>query len=138
MFSEHECYVSIMQFFLVPTLLTCGPAVLSAFASVRALREYRSSRIRRSVLWAVGSGVLITAYAAYTFVHYTLKPPPNSPPPWQDPETLDLAMLFFLAPVGLIFTVVAGARGASKWVVAPLIVALLVLFFVGLIAGVSV
>ena len=127
-----------MQFFLVPTLLTCGPAALSAFAYLRALREYRSARIRRSVLWAVGGVVLITAYAAYTFVHYTLKPPPNSPPPWEDPETLDLAMLFFLAPVGLVFAVIAGVRGASKWVVAPLVVALLVLFVVGLLEGNSV
>jgi hypothetical protein len=127
-----------MPFFLVPTLLTCGPAALSALAFVRALKEHRSARIQRSALWAVGGVVLITAYAAYTFVHYTLKPPPDSPPPWQDPETLDLAMLFFLAPVGLIFAVIAGVRGASKRVVAPLIVALLVLFLVGLLEGASV
>jgi hypothetical protein len=82
--------------------------------------------------------VLIAVYAAYTFVHYTLKPPLGSPPPWQDPETLDLAMLFFLAPVGLIFTVIAGKRGASKWVVGPLVVALLILFVVGLLEGASV
>jgi hypothetical protein len=86
----------------------------------------------------VGGVELITVYAAYTFVHYTLKPAPNSPPPWQDPETLDLAMLFFLAPVGFIFAVIAGQRGASKWVVAPLIAALLILFAVGLLEGISV
>ena len=66
-----------------------------------------------------------------------MKPSPYLPP-WKDPETLDLALLFLLAPLGIVSTVVAGLRGASKWVVVPLVVALVVLFLVGLLEGVSV
>jgi hypothetical protein len=80
---------------------------------------------------------LITAYAAYIFLRYTVKPSPYLPP-WKDPETLDLALLFFLAPIGLVATVIAGLRGASRWVVVPLVAALLVLFLVGLLEAASV
>lgn len=80
---------------------------------------------------------MITVYAAYIFVYYTMKPSPDLPP-WKDPETLDLALLFLLAPIGLVSTVIAGVRGVSKWTVVPLVAALLVLFFVGLLEGASV
>jgi hypothetical protein len=122
---------------LIPLLLTCGPATLSSLAVVRTVKEYRGGQLRMLPLTAVGGAWLITAYAAYTFLRYTVSPSPDLPP-WKDPETLDLALLFLLAPVGLAFTVIAGRRGASKWVVIPLVVALMVLFLVGLLEGASV
>jgi hypothetical protein len=121
-----------MRLNLVPLLLSCGPAILSTFALLRTLKEYRSGQLRAFPLWAVGGAWLITAYAAYIFLRYTLKPSPYLPP-WKDPETLDLALLFFLAPIGLVATVIAGLRGASKWAVVPLATALLVLFLLGLL-----
>ena len=47
-------------------------------------------------------------------------------------------MLFLLAPIGLVATVVAGTRGASKWTILSLVAAMLVLLFVGIIEGNSV
>jgi hypothetical protein len=126
-----------MQLPLVPLLLSCGPAVLSTFAFLRTLKEYGTGQIRAFPLWAVGGAWLVTAYAAYVFLRYSLKPSPFLPP-WKDPETLDLAMLFFLAPIGLVATALAGRRGASRWVVGPLVAALLILFYVGLLEGASV
>jgi len=121
-----------MQLLLVPLLLSCGPAVLSTFALLRTVKEYRSGQLRAFPFWVVGGAWLITAYAAYIFLRYTVKPSPFLPP-WKDPETLDLALLFLLAPIGLVATLIAGLRGASRWVVVPLVAALLVLFLVGLL-----
>jgi hypothetical protein len=126
-----------MQVPAMPLILTCGPAVLSTFALVRTLREYKSGQVRTFPLWAVGGAWLVTAYAAYIFLRYTVKPHPFLPP-WKDSETLGLAMLFFLAPIGLVSAVVAGIRGASRWVVVSLVIGLLVLFLVGLLEGASV
>jgi hypothetical protein len=126
-----------MRLLVVPLLLTCGPAVLSTFALVRTLKEYKRGQLRSLPLWAVGGAWLITTYAAYIFLYYTVKPSPDLPP-WKDPETLDLGLLFLLAPIGLALTVIAGVRGASRWAVVPLVAALLVLFLVGLLEGVSV
>jgi hypothetical protein len=38
-------------------------------------------------------------------------------PPWQDPEILQLGSLFLLALIGMILGVVAGVRGAPKWLI---------------------
>jgi hypothetical protein len=121
----------------VPLLLTCGPAVLSTFALLKSLRDYKRGEIRTIPLGMIFGAWLITAYAAYIFVLYTVRPSPNLPP-WKDPETLDLGLLFLLAPLGFVFTILARLRGASKWVVVPLAVGLLVLFVVGLLEGASV
>jgi|GEM_PF-3007232 len=126
-----------MRLLFVPLLLTCGPALLSTFAMLRAAKDYRAGQLRSLPLWAVGSAWLVTGYAAYIFLYYTLKPSPGLPP-WKDPETLHLGLLFLLAPVGLIATAIAGVRGASRWTVLPLLAALLVLFFVGVLEGASV
>ena len=122
---------------LVPLLLTCGPLVLASLSCASLFRMRLTGPLRPSALWAVGSVMLFAAYAAYTFLHYSLKPPLNLPP-WRDPETLDLALLFFLAPVGFVLTVIAGVRGASKWVVVPLIAASMILFLIGLLEAISV
>jgi hypothetical protein len=126
-----------MQLLVVPLLLTTGPAVLSTFALMRALKDHGRGQLRSLPLWAVVAAWLISAYAASIFLYYTVKPSPNLPP-WKDPETLDLGLLFLLAPVGVVSTVVAGVRGASRWVVMPLVAAMLILFLVGLLEGASV
>lgn len=127
-----------MRELLVPTLLTCGPWLLSTAALVETFARQRNDQAKRSAVWMVGIAWLVSAYAAYVFVRYTFHPPPGSPPPWKDPETLDLAMLFLLAPIGLAFTIAAGLKGASRWTVMALVVALIVLFVVGLMEGISV
>jgi hypothetical protein len=47
-------------------------------------------------------------------------------------------MLFFLAPIGLGLTIAAGIGGASRWAVIALVIALFVLFAVGMMEGISV
>jgi|ERR1700733_225453 len=126
-----------MRLLLVPLFLVCGPAALSTFALVRALKEYRGGQLRAFPLWLVGGAWLISAYAALIFLRYTVKPSPYLPP-WKDPETLYLALLFLLAPIGLIAGVIAGLRGASRWVVIPLVAALVVLSLVGFLEAASV
>ena len=126
-----------MRLLAVPLLLTCGPFLFATFALARTITSYRGGRLRPLPLWSVGVAWLVTVYGAYVFLYYTLKPSPELPP-WKDPETLDLGLLFLLAPVGLVATVVAGLRGASRWAVISLVAALLVLFFVGLLEGASV
>jgi hypothetical protein len=127
-----------MRELLVPLLLTCGPALLSTAALVETFLLYRKGQLRLYPMLMVGGASLVSAYAAYVFLRYTLVPPPGSPPPWKDPETLDLAMLFFLAPIGLGLTIAAGMRGASRWAVIALVIALFVLFAVGMMEGISV
>jgi hypothetical protein len=122
---------------IVPLFLTCGPAVFATFAVVDALKGYKSGKLRAFPVGCVGGAWLITFYAAYIFLRYTLKPSPDLPP-WKDPETLDLGLLFLLAPIGLVLTMIAGLRGASRWAVVPLVAALLVLFLVGILEGASV
>ena len=126
-----------MRLLVVPLFLTMGPAVLSTFALARTLRDHRKGQLRSLPLLAVWGAWLIAAYAAYTFFHYTLKPSPNLPP-WKDPETLDLGLLFLLAPIGVVLTVVVGVRGASRWVVIPLGAAMLILSLVGVLEVASV
>jgi len=64
--------------------------------------------------------------------------PPSHLPPWKDPETLDLALFGLFAPLGLVTAFVAAVRGASKWVVLPLLVALSILTLVGFMEAMSV
>jgi hypothetical protein len=110
---------------------------LAALVLVRAVWEYQSGAAKGTATLAVFGAFLIAAYSAYIFIYYTLKPSPELPP-WKDPMTLDLAMLLLLAPVGLIFSFWAAMTGASKWVVIPLLSALLVLGVVGCLEAVSV
>ena len=81
--------------------------------------------------------MVFSGLAAFIYIHYTLNPPPNLPP-WKDPETLDLGLLFLLGPAGFILALNAGQRGASRWVVVPLLAASSVLFLLGLLEGASV
>jgi len=76
--------------------------------------------------------------AAATFLYYELRPPSHFLPPWQDPEVLQLGLLFLLAPIGIILGVVAGIHGAPKWLIAVVEIASVSLLVVGFMAGVSV
>lgn len=76
-------------------------------------------------------------YAAVTFLYYTFKPSPSLPP-WKDPETLDLAMLFLTAPIGIIVSIVAAVRAGPRWLIAILITASAILTLVGMMEGNSV
>ncbi len=127
-----------MSDLFVPALLTCGPALLATAALWETASRRRQHVTRAASVWTVGAVWLITIYAAYIFLRYTLFPPPGSPPPWKDPETLDLAMLFFLAPIGMGVTIAAGKFGASRRSVLALIASLLVLLAVGCMEGMSV
>ena len=71
--------------------------------------------------------------AAGLFLRYELKPSPELPP-WQDPEILTLALLFLLAPVGMIAGLIAAVNGAPKWLICILEIASLPLFVVGVLA----
>jgi hypothetical protein len=126
-----------MRLLIVPLLLTCGPAVLSTFALVRTLRDYRRGQLRAVPLCAVGIAWSVTAYAGCIFLYYTVRASPDLPP-WKDPETLDLGLLFLLAPFGIVSAVIAGVRGASRWSVISLVAALLLLFVEGLLEAGSV
>jgi len=107
------------------------------YGFLRVSKEFKSGKVATSVLWTVGCVFLITAYAAYAFLRYTGRPHPYLPP-WKDSATLGLAPLFFVAPVGMALSVFAGIGGASRRVVVPLLLAMLSLFLVGVLEGMSV
>jgi hypothetical protein len=65
-------------------------------------------------LVALGMASANAALAASTFLYYELRPPSHFLPPWQDPEILQLGLLFLLAPIGMILGVIAGVRGAPN------------------------
>lgn len=125
-----------MQVPVTGLAITCGPLVL-ALASCASLFRLRGNKPQPSALWATGTVTIYSAYAAYAFLRYSVGPPLDLPP-WKDPETLDLALCFLLGPIGFVLSIFAGVRGASKWVVIPLVMASVVLFLVGLVAGASV
>lgn len=125
-----------MEFHVVPLVLTCGPAVLSTFAFTKAIKQYKTGQLSAKPIWLVGFAWLLTLYSAYLYLRYTIAP--THRPPWEDSETLRLASLFFLAPVGLITTLVAAMTGAAKGIVVPMVAAMVILLVVGIMAGISV
>jgi hypothetical protein len=87
---------------------------------------------------ALGVASSNAALAAGTFLYYELRPPSHFVPPWQDPETLQLAMLGLLAPVAMILGVVAVVVGAPKWLIGIVEIASVPLLVVGIMAGYAV
>jgi hypothetical protein len=59
-------------------------------------------------------------------------------PPWQDPEILHFGLLFLLAPIGMILGIIAGIRGAPKWLTCIVEIASLPLLVVGFMASVAI
>lgn len=88
------------------------------------------------VSWLVGAAWLVSAYSAWVFIYYTRRP--TGLPPWRDSQTLDLAMLGILGPAGVAASVMAKARGLSKWVTLLLVSAMLILTLVGCLESISV
>jgi hypothetical protein len=86
-------------------------------------------------LVALGIVSANAALAAGTFLYYQFRPSRTWLPPWQDPQILTLAMLFLLAPIGMIFGIVAVARGAPKWLICIVEIASVPLLVVGFMAS---
>jgi len=89
-------------------------------------------------LVALGTLTVNAAFAAGTFVYGEFRPPSHHLPPWEDPEILLLALLFLLAPIGMILGPVAGARGAPKWLICVVEVASLPLLAIAFMASAAV
>jgi hypothetical protein len=121
---------------IVPLLLTCGPLVLALFAGWKFWKEKQSRPLNGFTIWAVGIVIANASYAAFTFLRYFLWP--SNLPPWEDPGTLHLALLFLTAPLGIIICVVAALRGATLRLIGILLIASLILSCVGLMEGISV
>ena len=117
-------------------LFTCGPLVITtaAWAKLYWTRQWP----HRIALTALGIVSGNAALAAVTVLYYELGPTRAWLPPWQDPEVLNLAFLSLLAPVGMIAGIIAGVKGAPKWLVGTLEIASLPLAVVGFFAVVSV
>ena len=101
---------------LIPFLLTCAPFLLTLAAWAKLYRARQQQWPRVVALVALGSVTANAAFAAGTFLYYSFRPSPPLPP-WQDSQTLQLALLFLLAPIGMIVGLVAAARGAPKWLI---------------------
>ena len=115
-------------------ILTCGPLLLTLVAWMRLYWTPRDQRHALALL-ALGIASANSALACGTFLYYELRRPSHFLPPWQDPEILQLGFLFLLAPMGMILGVVAGVRGAPKWLIGIVELASLPLFVVGIMAG---
>lgn len=121
----------------VPLILTCGPLALTVAAWAILVWTNRPRWPRPVQLVALSIVSANAVYATVTFLYYTFKPSPDLPP-WKDPETLDLALLFLTAPIGIIASIVAAVRAGPKWLTAVLITASAILALVGMMEGVSV
>ena len=126
-----------MSELILSLLLTCGPAIVSGIVLARALKTRLTSEIQPVALGALTGVLMVALCAAIAFLRGAFRSEPT-PPPWQDPEPLSLAMQVILAPVGAALTIVAGMRGASKWMIISLLLSMAVLFVVGVLASASV
>ena len=119
-------------------VLTCGPLVLTGAAWMKLY--FARQRQMQPVLALVALGIVSAnaAMAAGTFLYYELRPLSHFVPPWQDPEILQLGLLFVLAPIGMVFGLIAGARGAPRWIFWIVEIASLPLLVIGFMAGVAV
>jgi hypothetical protein len=98
---------------LLPYLLTCGLFVLTLAAWIKMIRVRPAPS---PLTWAALA--LVSANAALgagTYLWYGFRP--THLPPWKDPGTLTLAILFFTAPIGMIVGLIAAARRAPPWLV---------------------
>jgi hypothetical protein len=118
-------------------ILTCGPAVITLAAWMRLYWAPRNQRHSLALL-ALGFASANAALACGTVLYYEFRPSSHFLPPWQDREILNLGLLFLLAPIAMILGVVAGVRGAPKWLIGIVEIASLPLFVVGVMAGISV
>lgn len=118
-------------------MLTCGPLVLTLIAWAKVYWKRQRQPLHALALVALGMASANATLAATTFLYYESRPP-SQLPPWQDPEILQLGLLFLLAPIGMILGVVAGVCGAPKWLIVVVEIASVPLLVVGFMAGVTV
>jgi hypothetical protein len=118
---------------LIPFLLTCSPLA----AWTKLYRDRLQQWPRAVALVALGIVTANATLAAGTFLYYSLRPSPTVAP-WEDPQILQLGLLFLLAPIGMIVGLVAAARGTPKWLIWIVEGASVPLLLVGLLAGASV
>jgi hypothetical protein len=101
---------------LIPFLFTCTPLLLTLAAWTKLYRARQQQWPRVVALVALSIVTANAAFAAGTFLYYSFRPSPTLPP-WQDSQILQLALLFLLAPIGMIVGFVAAARGTPKWLI---------------------
>jgi hypothetical protein len=116
---------------LLPYLFICGPLVLAlaAWAKLYWGRQWPAP----IALVALGILTANAALAAGTFLYYDFNPSPL--PPWKNPAILLLAMLFLLAPIGMIVGFAAAVRGGPGWLVWIVEIASLPLLVIGFMAS---
>lgn len=121
---------------MIKFLITYLPLVAVLWAWLRVYRRRHTQPVNPPSFIAL---VIVTAnavLAAGTFVYYRFRAI-RSLPPWQDPEILMLALLFFLAPIGMLFGFLAFRRG-EKWLVWLVEITSIWLFLIGCLAGLAV
>jgi hypothetical protein len=125
----------VRQLTLYP--LACGPALLMLATWFTVLIRIRRENPTLLGVIALAVATANAALAAGIVLHYEAGPEPYLPP-WKNPEILNLAMLFFLAPVGIGLAMWARSRGAPKWLAWTVGLGSLPLLLIGGLAGVSV
>jgi len=118
-------------------MLACGPFLLTQCAWAKLYWVRQRQWPDAVALVALGMVSANAALAAGTFLYYQYRPS-SWLPPWQDPQILTLGLLFLLAPVGMILGVIAGVRGAPKWLICIVEIASVPLLVLGLMAGAAV
>jgi len=122
---------------LIGYLLTCGPFVLTFAAWIRVYRARQQAWPRPIALAALGITTANAALGASEYLRLQFRTAVWLPP-WEDPQILSLGMLFLLAPIGMIVGLIAGARGAPKWLICIVEIASVPLLVVGLMASATV
>lgn len=118
-------------------LLTFGPLLITLFGWFQVVLQRERGWPRTSALAALAVTTANALIASWIVLYYAIHPTPPKVPPWEDPQVLDLGMQFLLAPVGIVLGIVAGTRGAPKWLVAVVEVASIPLCVIGFFATVS-
>jgi hypothetical protein len=140
LFIEHNDAVTVGEAIseITAYLFTCGPLVLALAAWVRI---FQTRRLGWPGTFSFVALLVVTAnagFAAGTTLYFDLSGRSTYSPPWQNKEILNLAMLFFLAPIGMALGYKAAKRGAPKSPTWTLQLASAPLFLIGFLRCVSV
>jgi hypothetical protein len=99
---------------LLPLVMVCGPSLVVMATWVATLVQVQRIQVRPITWVALGVVTANAFWASYIYFFYRLHPSPWQAP-WRDPQILNYALLFLMAPIGMLLTFVAAARGAPKW-----------------------
>lgn len=122
---------------IVPWLFISAPLAVMLIAWAILYRRREIERVRLIGLVALGLATANALFGAGIFAYYELRPR-GFLPPWQDPEILNLGLLFFLVPAAMALGVVAAVRGAPKWLMGLVELSSVPLLLVGFAAVVAV